>query len=76
MLSLNFYVNTQKIASLRYQHVRICCNELRNWRRKLAGAVRAKKLDLVRFLGTSAKISKYVADFIIRSMGYMHIMPN
>ena len=41
-----------------------------------AGAVRAKKLDLVRFLGTSAKISKYVADIIIRNIGYMHIMPN
>ena len=42
----------------------------------VAGAVRAKKLDLVRFLGTNAKISKYVADIIIRTIGYMHIMPN
>ena len=42
----------------------------------LAGAVRAKKLDLVRFLGTSTKISKYVADIIIRNIGYMHIMLN
>ena len=42
----------------------------------VAGAVRAKKLDLVRFLGTSTKISKYVADIIIRNIGYMHIMPN
>ena len=35
-----------------------------------------KKLDLVRFLGTSAKISKYVADIIIRNIGYIHIMLN
>ena len=49
---------------------------LLNVQLRIAEAVRAKKLDLVRFLGTSAKISKYVADIIIRNIGYMHIMPN